>query len=401
MDPRALKIASSVVSRSGPGRPADAVLREDLRSQRSLPRDVSRVISRAVFSYFRWRQWLDRSAKMGDQIMAAVELASRYARDPRQFTDEELVAKSLPDWIRSEIEVTPAMARALQTEPVLWLRARPGRGPELASRLGDCMAAGEGPLADALRYDGSLDLFRTPEFQAGDFEIQNIHSQCVGWLCAPKPGESWWDTCVGEGGKLLHLSDLMRNKGQIWGTDRAAWRLQRLKRRTARAKVFNYRSASWDGGPALPVQGRFDGVLVDAPCTNMGTWHRNPHARWTATPSDLKELAAAQIQLLITAASAVKPGGRMIYAVCTLTRSETVDVAAAFEKHCPDFAPMPLPYPFGGQPPAAQQWFLPQDRGGNGMFVALWRKAQPPTAPPTQDLPQDPSPPPAVAPPAS
>src|SRR5205823_5977071 len=127
-------------------------------------------------------------------------------------------------------------------------------------------------LPEALVYEGETDLFRTPEFHAGEFEIQDLSSQAVGWLCDPKPGETWWDACAGEGGKLLHLSDLMQNKGLIWASDRAAWRLQKLKRRTARAKVFNYRAALWDGGAKLPTKTKFDGVLVDAPCSGLGTW---------------------------------------------------------------------------------------------------------------------------------
>ncbi|MGC8000561.1 hypothetical protein ACP3XN_24520, partial [Salmonella enterica] len=83
----------------------------------------------------------------------------------------------------------------------------------------------------------------------------------------------------------------MENSGLIWASDRAAWRLQKLKRRTARAKVFNYRVAMWDGGVKLPTKTKFDGVLVDAPCSGLGTWQRNPHARWTTTPGDVAELA--------------------------------------------------------------------------------------------------------------
>ena len=164
-------------------------------------------------------------------------------------------------------------------------------------------------MPDALVYEGETDLFKTPEFQAGEFEIQDISSQAVGLLCDPKPGETWWDACAGEGGKLLHLSDLMQNKGLIWASDRAAWRLQKLKRRTARAKAFNYRAALWEGGAKLPTKTKFDGVLVDAPCSGVGTWQRNPHARWTTTVEDVQELAEVQKRLL-TNVAAVGEAGR-------------------------------------------------------------------------------------------
>src|SRR6185295_17316743 len=128
--------------------------------------------------------------------------------------------------------------------------------------------------------------------------------------------------CAGEGGKTMHLSALMENKGLIWASDRAAWRLKNLKRRAARAKVFNFRSELWDGGAKLPTKTKFDGILVDAPCSGVGTWQRNPHARWTTTLDDVRELGAVQLQLLDRVAGSLKPEGRLIYSVCTLTRTE-------------------------------------------------------------------------------
>jgi 16S rRNA (cytosine967-C5)-methyltransferase len=165
----------------------------------------------------------------------------------------------------------------------------------------------------------------------------------------------------------------MQNKGLIWASDRAAWRLQKLKRRAARADVFNYRSALWDGGTRLPTKTKFDGILIDAPCTGVGTWHRNPHARWTTSPKDVSELSALQLQLLRNAAPALKPGGKLVYAVCTLTRAETVEVAADFERAVPNFKSMQLANPLKpGAGPQSLTWLWPQQSGGNGMFVAAW-----------------------------
>jgi len=216
-------------------------------------------------------------------------------------------------------------------------------------------------------------LFRTPEFHAGEFEMQDLGSQAVGWACAAQPGETWWDACAGEGGKLLHLSVLMQNKGLIWASDRAAWRLQKLKRRAARARVFNYRAAPWDGGPKLPTRTKFDGVLVDAPCSGIGTWHRNPHARWTTTPQDLKELSDLQKQLLQHAAPALKPGGKLLYAACTLTRAETAGVVEWFTGRQPQFKALPLVNPLKtDSSPTLLLYLWPQHSGGNGMFIAAW-----------------------------
>ena len=149
------------------------------------------------------------------------------------------------------------------------------------------------------------------------------------------------DACAGEGGKTLHLADLMQNKGLIWASDRSIRRLHVLKQRTARAGVFNYRAVAWNGGPQPPTRTRFDGILVDAPCSGVGTWQRNPHARWTVSPADVHELAAVQRQLLDHVAGALKPGGRLIYAVCTLTRAETSGLAAEFSRIILNWNPPP------------------------------------------------------------
>jgi 16S rRNA (cytosine967-C5)-methyltransferase len=242
----------------------------------------------------------------------------------------------------------------------------------LAKQLGNCHPAGSGPLADSLEYGGQTDLFRTAEFKSGQFEIQDISSQLVSLMCAPVAGEKWWDACAGEGGKTLHLSDLMQNKGMIWATDRAEWRLKSLQRRAARAGVFNYRARIWSGGARLPTKTRFDGVLVDAPCTGVGTWQRNPHARWTTGPDDVMELQALQRELLKHAAAGVRLNGKLIYAVCTLAQAETTAQAAWFQETCADFSPLELQNPLGTT--ATQIWLCPQELKGNGMFIAAWTK---------------------------
>ncbi|MBI5683929.1 MAG: RsmB/NOP family class I SAM-dependent RNA methyltransferase [Verrucomicrobia bacterium] len=376
-------LVARVIAAASRAKPADAVLRETLRTAGGLTAAESREISRAVFAYYRWLGWLDRKLAVAEQVERALELARRFADAPERFSEGELLARAVPAWAVVELNVAPDWAAVIQSEPVLWLRARRGQGGKLAKKLGDgaihaqaaAAETGEFTLPDALIYEGEEDLFRKKEFQAGEFEIQDIASQAVGLLCDPKPGETWWDACAGEGGKTLHLSDLMQNKGQIWASDRAEWRLKKLKLRAGRANCFNYRAVLWDGGERLPMRTKFDGVLVDAPCSGTGTWQRNPHARWTTTPEDVRELAAVQERLLANVAPAVKPGGRLIYSVCTLARSETSAVAKAFSKSHPEFAPAPLASPFlPSASPSPQLWLWPQDSGGNGMFVAVWRR---------------------------
>jgi 16S rRNA (cytosine967-C5)-methyltransferase len=384
-------LVANIISAASRENPADRVLREKIKAQRwLLPADV-REISLSVFSYFRWRGWLDLNSPLNQQIRKARELAGNFTDRPGAFSDADLASRVAPDWIHEEMEITPAWARAIQGEPKLWLRAKPGQGGMLCEKL-DIAAERRtpirrvsdhrhqraesefgAPVVDAIRYEGEEDLFRRPEFHAGEFEIQDIASQAVGWLCAPRPGETWWDACAGEGGKTLHLSALMENHGLIWASDRAEWRLKNLKRRAARAKVFNFRAASWDGGSKLPTKTKFDGVLVDAPCSGVGTWQRNPHARWTTTLPDVKELAAVQKRLLANVVGSVKPGGKLIYAVCTLTRAETTEVAADFSaRFAAEFAPLILPEICRAFTSAATLTIWPQDLGGNGMFIAGW-----------------------------
>ncbi len=374
-DSKLFDLARTIIQSTSRKTPADKALRETLENQRNLTRKQSARVSQMVFAYYRWLGWLEQRTALPRQIEAALDLSSRFEKRPETFSDSELIERSVPAWLGNEMPVTPDWARALQRKPKLWLRARRGRGAKLASRLGSSRTFGKGRLGDILEYKGDSDLYRTAEFQRGEFEIQDISSQAVGLICEPRPGETWWDACAGEGGKTLHLSDLMENKGSIWATDHTAWRLQKLKRRAARAAVFNYRTAPWNGGSALPTKTRFDGVLLDAPCTGVGTWQRNPHARWTVTLQDVAELSALQTQLLVNASAAVKTVGKLIYAVCTLTKAETISVAEAFEKQVSGFKRLELPDPLSGKvDPSWPLLFWPQQYGGNGMFIAAWSK---------------------------
>jgi len=375
MNPLISTLAERIIRAAGREHPADSVLRQELKSQRGLEAGAASDISRAVFAYFRWLGWLDPNEPIASRVDRAVQLSRQFAVAPEEFPEADLIARAVPGWLKEEMEIPAAWARSLQAEPRLWLRARHGQGRAVMKKLGDCTPFGEGPLADALQYRGTKDLFRTPEFHAGDFELQDLSSQAIGLISNPRPGQTWWDACAGEGGKTLHLSALMENQGLIWCSDRAAWRLQTLKRRAARAEVFNYRVAPWDGGAKLPTRTKFDGVLIDAPCSGVGTWHRNPHARWTTTLRDVKELSEIQQRILAHAAAAVKPGGRLIYAVCTMTRTETQLVAEAFEAAFPEFERLPIqdPLKLAGSPvPDLRLWS--QEFGGNGMFVASWKR---------------------------
>ncbi len=358
-DQAVLNQAAVVLASISGGQRADLALQDYFEGRRHGSWRERREIVGAVFAYFRWWQWLDRDASPQARVAQAIALRERFAGDESTVKPEALAARAVPEWLRQEMDLPAEYLRQLQREPPLWIRARPGARAELAASLGDCEASDRTP--DALRYRGDRDLFQTAPFKAGAFEIQDLASQIVGVTCAPKPGETWWDACAGEGGKTLHLADLMGNKGVVWATDRNLRRLETLKRRAARAKLFNFRTAPWDGGTRLPNKIKFDGILVDAPCSGVGTWQRNPHARWTTTEDDVRELAGIQGSLLGNVCAAVKPGGLLVYSVCTLTRSETTAVAEAFASAHPQFEPV------------TRVFLRPEELDANGMFIAVWK----------------------------
>ncbi len=397
--------AAEAVRRWRDGMNADEALRDFMRRHPHFPQPGREKLTRAVFAYFRWQRWLE-AGRLPVQIEAAAKIQERFAQDPRSIKDQALAALAVPEWIWPELDFDPdaataesrkfAWLRSLQTRPPLWLRARPGRAAALAKTLGRCEPAAHPLTPDALRYAGSADLYVSEPFNAGAFEIQDLASQIVGALCAPQPGETWWDVCAGEGGKSLHLADQMANKGTLWCSDRSKRRLENLKRRFSRAQLYNYRLAPWETPDHLPTKTKFDGILVDAPCSGLGTWARNPDARWTTTLNDVEELAVVQRGLLEKVAGSLKPGGRLIYAVCTLARRETTGVAEAFTAAHPELTPIPLsdsptshrPPTTGHRQPATDNrppatvhrqpatglTLWPQDLHANGMFVAAWQR---------------------------
>ena len=370
----ALEAAVDVVGHvEATGEAADRVLREYLRRLDISGKDAAET-AHAAYAWFRWRGLLERFLPDVRGLSRAIELEERFVRHPDRFDGKVLVGKAVPPWVPDALPVTEDWVRTLQRPAVLWLRAR-GGVKSVSGHLKGVAASRFTSLPEAVRFDGVADLYRTAAFRDGLFEIQDIASQAVGHVCAPVPGETWWDACAGEGGKMLHLADLMENRGLIWASDRSLHRLAMLKRRASRARIFNYRAVVWSDTSRAPTRTKFHGVLVDAPCSGVGTWARNPHARWTTTMEDVRELAEVQHRLVSTAAASVRPGGRLVYAVCTLTTAETTSVADRFEETVSGFQPLAFVDPFDPAAiPVPRRLWWPQYTEGNGMFVAAWRR---------------------------
>jgi 16S rRNA (cytosine967-C5)-methyltransferase len=179
-------------------------------------------------------------------------------------------------------------------------------------------AAGHPPGGQAGAVETSL-------FIDGSIEVQDEGSQLLGFLLQPKRGEMVADFCAGAGGKTLLLGALMRSQGRLYAFDVAERRLARLKPRLARSGLSNVHPVRIESERDIKIRrlaGKLDRVLVDAPCSGLGTLRRNPDLKWRQTPASVAELAAKQAAILAAAASLVKPGGRLVYATCSLLEEE-------------------------------------------------------------------------------
>ncbi|HXF87037.1 MAG TPA: RsmB/NOP family class I SAM-dependent RNA methyltransferase [Xanthobacteraceae bacterium] len=179
-----------------------------------------------------------------------------------------------------------------------------------------------------------------PAFIKGLVEIQDEGSQLAALLAGAKPGEQVVDLCAGGGGKTLALAAAMQNKGQIYATDDDKRRLAPIHARLERAGVRNVQVRTPRGQQDVlaDVAGRADLVLIDAPCTGVGTWRRNPDAKWRLRPGALAERLKEQIAVLDRAAAVVKPGGRIVYATCSLLGEENDDQVRAFLQRHSEFS---------------------------------------------------------------
>jgi 16S rRNA (cytosine967-C5)-methyltransferase len=288
----------------------------------------------------------------------------------------------LPAWAWPEIRCPRPRAELLewlQRRPPVWLRAQTADVPGLvaALRLARVPVQPHSALPTALATPPPRVNLRTLDaFQNGLFEVQDLASQLIGHICAPAPGQRWWDACAGAGGKTLHLAELMARKGSVTASDIRSYKLEDLRRRARRAGFPNIRTREWDGKALPQDRSSFDGVLVDAPCSCSGTWRRNPDGRWTLRHSELAEFSALQGRLLANASRAVRPGGVLVYATCSLFPAENEAVVDAFLMANPGFRLDAFPHPLSGTPANGMLQVWPWDGDCDAMFVARLRRQQ-------------------------
>jgi len=217
-------------------------------------------------------------------------------------------------------------------------------------------------------------------FRKGLIDPQDESSQLVSLLVDARPEMKVIDLCAGAGGKSLSLSAMMENKGEIVSCDTLMSRLSRMEPRRARLGADNIRvQAVEDGEIPEGMEGWADRVLVDAPCTGSGTWRRSPELRWRTGLDDIETYAETQTALLATAAQMVKPGGRLIYAVCSIFNAEGRDIARGFEETNPSFSRVPVADALGSELANRLNAYLelvltPHRHRTDGMYAVIFER---------------------------
>ena len=306
------------------------------------------------------------------------------------------VRLDLPDWLYETLSVqfaedeVAALATALNQSAPLDLRVnslKAERAEVLERLAADGIAAQAGAYSPlAIRLQGKPSLARHPLFLDGSVEVQDEGSQLLGFLLQPKRGEMIADFCAGAGGKTLLLGALMRSQGRLYAFDVAEKRLAKLKPRLARSGLSNVFPARIESEHDVKVKrlaGKLDRVLVDAPCSGLGTLRRNPDLKWRQTPESVAELNAKQASILAAAATLVKPGGRLVYATCSLLAAENEAIVEAFLAAHPEFQALNADEILRKQDIAiagiAGEPFLrllPHRDGTDGFFAAVLERAR-------------------------
>jgi 16S rRNA (cytosine967-C5)-methyltransferase len=331
--------------------------------------------------------------------VAAARLAGEDAGlGHSQGLEREAIRRSYPSWLlerfvndlgeRRGLELAEALNRraplAVRTNTVKVTR------DQLAARL-----AGEGvqtrptPLsAVGLTFETRVNAFGLASFKEGLFEVMDEGSQLVAEAVAPPPRGRVVDACAGAGGKTLALAALLGGGGRLLALDTAGKKLEELRKRARRAGLSNVLARAVEPGRPLPGEARPGGwerVLVDAPCSGLGTLRRNPEARWRLTARVVDTFPARQLGLMIDYAPLVAVGGRLVYATCTLLAEENDRVVERFLAERPGFVPVPLKEIFGKARaeemgdgtnlrllPGSPQG--PADYDGDGFFAAVLRR---------------------------
>ena len=394
--------------------PADLFLNRIFRRDRRIGGRDRRLYSNLIFAVFRWYGPLRKYSSDPAFLLAGAAAAEGIdlpesavflkqtglagsARDEifplsnplgrlkaflRQggFPDDVSNRDCLPDWIDSHLdfEADEDFSALQQSRPPLWLRVQRKEVDEAIRSLREqnIIAVQDHRITGALRIDERVNLPETEAYRRGWIEVQDLSSQCIGQVCSPQEGECWWDACAGGGGKSLQLASLMNGKGTVTASDVRSRKLEELKQRAKRGGFSNIRTREWDGQHLPVAEKSCDGVLVDAPCSSSGRWRRNPESRWVLTEERVAELATVQKSVLDCAAKAVKPGGLLVYATCSLLRDENRLNAESFLNSHPEFTAEEFVHPLSGEVLPGRVQILPGDGDCDAAFIACFRKGK-------------------------
>jgi len=322
------------------GAPADRIIADWFRPRRYAGSKDRRAVRELVYVAIRQcgevpvsgRAAMLRVAE-GDPALASLFDGSRHAPAPVVPGEPVASGGTAPGWLAGALAASgvdaAGQAALLQRAPV------DIRINSLKAALAVLPEPGEPTIAPhARRFPPDTNVEQWPAYQAGAIEVQDAGSQLVCGAVAARPGEAVVDLCAGAGGKTLALGAAMDNQGRLLACDADRARLSRLMPRAERAGVTIAETRLLDGGREAAAladwAGRADAVLVDAPCSGTGTWRRNPESRWRLTPAEVARLAALQQRLFDLAATLVRPGGRLVYVVCSLLDAEGADQVAGF-----------------------------------------------------------------------
>ncbi|WP_313069940.1 RsmB/NOP family class I SAM-dependent RNA methyltransferase [Melaminivora sp.] len=319
--------------------------------------------------------------------------------------DEDLLAPhrhNLPDWLVAPLKAQlgeaglQALAEAMARSAPLDLRvnALKAKREQARADLGEAAIKSEvTPHSPwGLRVHGKPALARLPVFTSGAIEVQDEGSQLLALLLDARRGEMVADFCAGAGGKTLAIGATMRSTGRLYAFDVSAHRLERLKPRLARSGLSNVHPvaiAHERDERIKRLAGKMDRVLVDAPCSGLGTLRRNPDLKWRQNPKSVAELVQKQHAILASAARLVKPGGRLVYATCSVLPEENEAIAEAFAAAHPDFVPLEVGEELarlkveqaaqlasGGEGGARYLRLWPHVHGTDGFFAAAWTRKE-------------------------
>ena len=356
--------------------PADSALKQFFRDNPQLGQRDRGIVADTVYAALRRRRMLEHvtpSATPREIALAALvklqgvaisQIEGTLKGEERKWLSElkalDLaslpleIRADLPDWVVARLrtrmpeEDLMALAQALQQPAPLDLRVNTLKAPRegVMDRLEHDEIAAQptrySPTGVRLREKPALN--RHPMFLDGAVEVQDEGSQLVGMLVEPRRGEMVVDFCAGAGGKTLQMGAAMHSSGRLYAFDVSDKRLSNLGPRLKRSglsNVFPQRIANENDAKVKRLRGKIDRVLVDAPCTGLGTLRRNPDLKWRQTEEGLAELTAKQAAILAAAGSLVKPGGRLVYATCSLLSEENEDIVQGFLAAHPDFALVP------------------------------------------------------------